>query len=140
MSSNWWADKLGPARPAPSGLPPRPVPSAVPVAIPPPVNLPGASPQQYVGVQETPGQYQPTKTTYQRSEGICPECQSGNYFKPSDPRSSSGYRCYDCGYPVVQSTSNMPSTPAAPGEVVHRARQTSTANNYNPKIIVDRIG
>lgn len=140
--SNWWADKLGPAQPVQPVVPARPVSPAIPVAWPQPTpslpGLPAMSPQAYPEVTEAT--YQSSRTTYDRNSGQCPECGSGNYFKPADPRSNSGHRCYDCGYPVVQSTSNMPSMPTGEGGPVKAARQVSTANNYNPQMVVDRVG
>jgi hypothetical protein len=142
--SNWWADKLGPApTPAPA-VPARPIAPAIPVAWPQATpatpGLPATSPQAYPEVTDQAAQYQSSRTTFDRNSGQCPECNSGNYFKPADPRSNSGYRCYDCGYPVVQQTSNMPSMPTGDSGPVKASRQVSTANNYNPSVIVARVG
>lgn len=38
------------------------------------------------------------------SEGSCPECDSGNYMAASPMVAA---RCFDCGYPLMQSTSGM---------------------------------
>lgn len=51
---------------------------------------------------------------------------SGNY-----------YRCYDCGYPLVQTTSGMGS---ARGEgPVQKARQPTMGSGFQPTTIVGRI-
>jgi predicted RNA-binding Zn-ribbon protein involved in translation (DUF1610 family) len=143
-SANWFANKLGPAAPARPVLPPIPVQPAIPVAAP---NWTAPSPQQYPqvteGQQQQPppqDQYRTSKTTFDRNSDQCPECGSGNYMKPADPRSSSGYRCYDCGYPVMQTTSNMPSMPTGESGPVRASRQVSTSSNYNPQTIVGRVG
>jgi hypothetical protein len=136
-NASWWANKLGQQAPAPS-LPPKAVQPAFPInhaGMRP--NLPQVSPPEYV--ENTTDQYQPTKTTFNRNQDLCPACGSGNYFKSPDPRSNSGHRCFECGYPVVHQTSNMPSVPSPEGQAVKAARQVSTANNYNPQVIVDRI-
>jgi hypothetical protein len=35
--------------------------------------------------------------------------------------------------------SNTPSAQPTPGQVVHASRQISTADNYHPEIIVDKV-
>jgi hypothetical protein len=73
----------------------------------------------------------------------CPECFSNNYMKIGTQTNAGGqfdvYRCYDCGYPKTQSGSGggMPSDSSAPATP---AKQVSKGNNFNPNIIVDRIG
>lgn len=142
-SANWFADKLGPGPQQRPAMPPIPVQPAIPLAAP---NWTAPSPQQYPQVPEgqqqqiaPPSQYQTSRTVHDRNSGQCPECGSGNYMKPADPRSQSGYRCYDCGYPVTQSTSNMPSMPTGESGPVRASRQVSTSNNYNPQVIVGRV-
>lgn len=138
-NASWWANKLGNApAPASPALPPKPIQPAFPINTPTArPNLPAVSPPQYV--ENTNDQYQTAKTTFNRNQDLCPSCGSGNYFKSPDPRSNSGHRCFECGYPVVHQTSNLPSVPAGEGGPVKAARQVSTANNYNPQMVVDRI-
>jgi hypothetical protein len=49
-------------------------------------------------------------------------------------------RCYDCGYPISQSGSGMPGMRIPTNGNTQAAKQVSTANNFNPTTIVDRIG
>lgn len=55
------------------------------------------------------------------------------------PMGTQKMRCYDCGYPVVQSGSGggLPSDSSGPATP---ARQAHKGNNFNPTTIVDRIG
>ena len=123
MTSNWWADRLGsPQRPSPT--PPYTPPAPLPY---------NPVPQTPMPPQEAPRLPQ-SATTANR----CPGCGSGNYGAVT---AESKARCYDCGYPIVQSgsgmgtgiTGNQASGPAQP------ARQINTANNFNPQGIIGRI-
>lgn len=56
----------------------------------------------------------------------CPACGSGNYANVNgrDPRAIHKlYRCFDCGYPVVQQTSGMANHRGGRGEKGTPARQ-----------------
>lgn len=44
-------------------------------------------------------------------EGPCPECDSGNYMAPSRNATP---RCFDCGYPIIHSTSGMSVAKSTP--------------------------
>lgn len=68
----------------------------------------------------------------------CPSCGSGNYMKLS-PSPNSPYRCFDCGYPLQQSTSGLGGAVGNNAGPVQPAQQVSTANNYNPNVIQGRI-
>lgn len=129
MSSNWWANKLGSPAPRQS-TPPAAPPARVPVQV---------SPAQAHGI---PVEYDPnqdtlttTKAASARQTDMCPECMSGNYFAAPG---SKYQRCYDCGYPVIQSGSGptMPSTNS--GQAVTPAKQITGAG-YQPNQIVGRI-
>ena len=69
--------------------------------------------------------------------GSCPSCSSANYSQVNagDPRARFPVmRCFDCGYPVMQTTSGMrATTEGAP----HKARQPSqmTVTNESGRII-----
>lgn len=127
-NSNWWANKLGNSSPGPR--------SDMPATRPPArtsVSVTGTQahrlPVQYDQEEDT----LTTKAQHVRKSSSCPECGSGNYMIMNGNYS----RCYDCGYPVVQSGSGMPtSTSTAP---VRAAKQVSTSNNYNPGHIVGRV-
>lgn len=124
-SNNWWANKMGgqpaaPGYPATSPLPPQQAPQAPPYNPVPPQQSPTALPQSAM------------------TSSRCPGCGSGNYGSATPEAKA---RCYDCGYPVVQSGSGLGkgiqgsqgSGPAQP------ARQISTANNFNPNTIIGHI-
>jgi ribosomal protein S27E len=120
MSSNWWAQRIGNQSPTPSPMPPVAPPQPMPYN-------PVPQPEQA-----------PTMPQSAMAASRCPGCGSGNYGS-ADPAVKA--RCYDCGYPVVQSGSGMgkgvtggqASGPATP------ARQINTANNFNPQGIIGRI-
>lgn len=108
--SDWWSRRLG--TPTPKESPQTSYPSSVPT---------------------------PSKKTHppsQTSEERCPGCGSDNYveFKWSN---STGYRCYDCGYPLEQSTSGLRGT-QPDGKPATPARQVST-EGYQPQNIQGRI-
>lgn len=71
----------------------------------------------------------------------CPACDSGNYitFGTTQVAGKATSRCYDCGYPVVQSSSGdtLPST-GGEGKPTRSAKQLAPAG-YHPEVIVDRI-
>ena len=124
MSNNWWANKLGaPQQPQQTVWD---APSAPPVQRP---AVPYVSP-------ELQGRAMPESAA---ASSRCPNCGSGNYGKTSPEAKA---RCYDCGYPIQQSGSGLGrgiSTGGGGGAVVP-AKQVSTSNNFNPGVIIDRIG
>jgi ribosomal protein S27AE len=71
-----------------------------------------------------------------RTHDRCPQCMSGNYMAPPG---GGRMRCYECGYPIVQSGSGagMPSDASGPATP---ARQTDQGGGFQPNVIVDRIG
>jgi ribosomal protein L37E len=116
-NQNWWAQKLGgqPAAPtyrAPAQPQPQ-QPNLIPTGQ---NNLP-------------PVQHAVTER--------CPGCGSNNYGGTAETRK----RCYDCGYPIVQSGSGMgrgitsgPRTEGAP----QPAKQVQ-AGGWNPNVIIGKI-
>jgi hypothetical protein len=69
----------------------------------------------------------------------CPGCGSGNYGSSALAPEAKA-RCYDCGYPVVQSGSGMGTgIQSAGGGPATPARQSTTANNFNPQGIIGHI-
>lgn len=141
MSNSWWADKLGNSQPqAPRYTPSTPsAPPAQPGVVSPyqgytpnqsypPVN------QQVPYNPELEGHRLPASAT---SPNRCPNCSSGNYGKMT---AETAPRCYDCGYPIQQSGSGMPGVRVPTNGATQASKQISTANNFNPQTIVDRIG
>jgi hypothetical protein len=67
----------------------------------------------------------------------CPECGSGNYMKRGQIQTQNGpveaWNCYDCGYPVKQTTSGMSGSGP-----VSASKQVS-AGGWNPTTIIGRI-
>jgi hypothetical protein len=115
--SDWWARKLAGAQTTSRQLPP-------------------VAPRPVVIPQEAypdPRSYQPedtsravSKAQHTRGASYCPDCGSGNYMRPPGGGRT---RCFDCGYPVVQSTSGLL---ADPGMKSQPAQQVQTT--YNPTI------
>ena len=124
MTNDWWSKKLSQPN----------VPSVPPTAPPQPM------PYTYTR-QNTPVSYDPnadqvvTKAASARQVERCPGCNSGNYMAP---QGTSLKRCYDCGYPLVQSGtgSGIPTdgAPAIP------AKQPAVGSGFNPTTIVERLG
>lgn len=114
-NADWFAAKLAGQKPrpvVPQTIPAQPVPSA---------------PAQPV-VQA------PSKAMSTRASGTCPQCMSGNYMQM---QGSNYQRCYDCGYPIVQSTSGMGGVKSE-GKVTP-ARQPAKGEGFQPGTIVGRI-
>jgi len=140
--SNWWADKLGtPRQPQQPRLPEQQVPVVNPGITP---QYPGYTPNQnYPPITQQPtynpelaGHRLPASAT---SPDRCPNCSSSNYGKMiGQPEAKP--RCYDCGYPLQQSGSGTPGVRIPTSGTVEATKQVSTANNFNPGTIIDRIG
>ena len=123
MSNSWWTNKLGNPSQQPTQYPSQTVPYQAPQQ-----PMQPAVPQQE---QRLPS----SATSYER----CPNCSSGNYGKmPGMPEVQS--RCYDCGYPRVQSGTGMPGMHIPTNSNTVAATQISTANNFNPGTIIGKIG
>ena len=129
MSNNdWWANKLGNKGPGASTPATGPLPGNVYRAT---VNQPT------VRVEYDASQDQlVSRAASSRNTETCPGCYSGNYM--SAPGSNTSKRCYDCGYPLVQSGpgTGLPSQSSGPTVA---AKQVGTSG-FNPNVIVDRIG
>lgn len=69
-------------------------------------------------------------------------CWSGNYM-PVMGATVEFSKCFDCGYPVVQSTSGI-GVPNTPGQTTQPSRQISgpgggLSNNFNPGTIIGKV-
>lgn len=121
-SADWFARKLA-ADKATAPVSTRPAPVA-------PVPRPYQAPTPPVGPVSTP-----LKARSAQENNTCPECYSENYMKP--PGTNAGLRCFDCGYPIVQSTSGLSGVktegPTRP------ARQPAPGSGYQPGVIIGRI-
>jgi chitodextrinase len=122
MSSDWWSKKMG----APVQQPSYQQPVQQPVQ--PMQQAPSYAPQQPI---------QPPAPS-------CPGCRSANYIAVGSQVTQNGsvptYRCYDCGYPIVQAGSGRGGATSAPSQgPVQKAKQVETGG-WNPTTIVDRLG
>jgi len=137
--SNWWADKLGTPRQSQPRLPEQQIPVVNPGIAP---QYQGYTPNQgYPPVTQQPP-YNPelagrTLPASAVNASRCPNCSSGNYGKMTVETAA---RCYDCGYPIQQSGSGMPGVRIPSSGNTEATKQVSTANNFNPNTIIDRIG
>lgn len=106
---NWWTEKL--SAPDPEYKPIQPLP-----AVPMPADRPSQTPKPV------------------RQEDFCPSCHSSNYM--SAPNSTYS-RCFDCGYPMVQSGTGVGSTTTEKG-AAKKATQVA-GDGFNPSVIVGRV-
>lgn len=106
---NWWANRLsGQQQNAPAHVVSQPSP---------------APPQQQPKQQPRPV----------RQEEQCPSCYSGNYMAATP---NSQKRCFDCGYPLVQSGSGVGSTQSdAPAKQAVQVQ----GGGYHPTTIIGRV-
>lgn len=110
-NSNWWASKLG-GSPAPQS------PQAPKV-------------QQFVApIQPQTQPLPPAREMASQQASRCPNCSSGNYGKPAPEAKA---RCYDCGYPIVQSASGGGAIRSSSntGGPIEKTAQISSAG-FNP--------
>lgn len=128
-NASWWANKMGNGgQQRPSTPPVAPPPPRFPVAV--PQSKAPSVPIAYDSVNDQTV----TKAQSQALHDRCPECGSDNFFSATRESTT---RCFDCGYPLVQSGSGISSVKTE--GPVRAARQVSTANNFNPQQIVGRI-
>lgn len=127
-TNNWWAKKLGN---------PNPVPTTPPVT--PPRGNVYVPQQQAPNVQVSYDQQQDqlvTKAQSARDSERCPGCMSGNYMAPMGTQRK---RCYDCGYPIVQSGTGASGTGSSSSGPARPAKQVGQDGGFNPQTIVGRV-
>lgn len=78
------------------------------------------------------------KAQSSRDNSRCPECNSSNYMRPG-PSAQLAHRCYDCGYPLIQSGSGVASTTSNGPVRASKQLDRLSTDGYNPRLIVDRI-
>lgn len=84
-----------------------------------------------------------TKAKSAKFEGGCPECNSPNYFpigKQTNVKTgmtAETMRCYDCGFPIVQSASGdtMPSRGGSREGSIVAARQNDPSGFHGDQIV-----
>lgn len=134
MPSNFWARKLAerdpkpPVRQAPnpnvpwwSSGPTQQAPQ------PPPMGTIAPAPAQTAQVPDGHKVITPNDINLRRFQSLnqadgCPDCGGSNYFGPSP---NARKRCFDCGYPIVQSTSGVSNVGASGGQAGTPARQAA---------------
>jgi hypothetical protein len=127
-NSNWWAKKLGNNGPMPDTPPTSPMQP----------NLYRA-PQQTPNVQVSYDQQQDqliSKAQSARDSERCPGCMSVNYMAPVGTQRK---RCYDCGYPIVQSGTGAGGTGSSSSGPTIAAKQPNQSGGFNPTTIVGRV-
>jgi len=128
-SNDWWSKKLGSQTPNQTSLPPMAPPPGNQVQVP--------QYQQGQQVAYDPNRDQMvSKAQSSRMNDLCPGCMSGNYFAPTGTNMK---RCYDCGYPIVQSGTGAGMPGGSSGGPTIPAKQPTSGNNFNPSTIVGRI-
>lgn len=118
-NQSWWANKL-------TGQP-----------VTPPVQPAYVAPQPATYAQPAQPSYPPNQQLTPQAEK-CPGCGSANYGGASPEARK---RCYDCGYPIVQSGSGPGrgvSSPKPEGPV-QAAKQVQTGG-WNPTTIIGKLG
>ena len=134
-NADWFARKLGqqpqqPQQPMAPTVPPN-LPPAFAVQTPPATYRPQQNAAYPPSVQVTPAS--PT----------CPACHSGNYSVAAKQITQNGqvesWRCYDCGYPLVQAGSTHGGANSAPSAgPAQRSKQVPTGG-WNPTTIIGHI-
>lgn len=87
-----------------------------------------SAPQQYAPLAPLPTPKPPVSP-----EDLCPDCGSENYLAATKLTAK---RCYDCGYPVVQSGTGLSS--GRTDGTTKKAAQVQTGG-YSPGVIVGRV-
>lgn len=114
-NADWWAKQLG-AQPVPAQQPRQDIPMP-------------ASQQPMTRYAPTPMQSEVTKAQSASQTIPCPECGGGNYMTP---RQDIALRCYDCGYPMMQSGSRYGALTGAKVEGdVKSATGNSSTSGFN---------
>lgn len=125
MSNNWWANKLGQQTTSrPADLPPMP-PSQQPMT----TYTPPARPQSLPKSSTTSSQ--------------CPGCHGSNYAKIGEQVTINGsvptFRCYDCGYPLIQTGSSLGGASSAPRQGGTTPAKQVETGGWNPTTIIGKV-
>lgn len=122
--TDFWSKRLG-GTARPSGAP------TAPAALPPQfrsVSAPSPAPEPHAAPAA------PRKAASARQTDLCPGCGSGNYLAPPGGRA----RCYDCGYPIEQSTSGVASTTSQGGTATPAPQAAGYSGGFQPSVIVNK--
>jgi hypothetical protein len=123
-NADWYARKLGQTVQQPQAQPG-----------PPPLQPPSQTPMAPFPQFQQP--QQPAGPPSSRNSAVCPECNSGNYMQATP---TTGFRCYDCGYPIEQSGSRYGALQGARVEgSVRSSLGNDGTSNWNPQGIIGRI-
>lgn len=129
-NADWYARKMGAPRPAPQPVQQQPAQQPY---------YPQQPQQQAPPQPPQEQEYAPRGATHLRAskEGNCPDCDSTNYMVP--PGTAAKPRCYDCGYPILQSGSG-PAIPTGNEGPAQPAKQVNVGGNWNPGGFAKGIG
>ena len=126
--SDFWSKRLGaPAVP--------PTPPVSPSALPPQFRAATPATQAYVAPATQGATEAPRKAASARQHDLCPACGSGNYFSPPGGGRA---RCFECGYPVEQSTSGVTSTTSQGGAAQPAQQASGYSGGFQPHVIVNK--
>ncbi|MFE4681566.1 hypothetical protein ACFRNJ_12110 [Streptomyces sp. NPDC056721] len=140
--TNFWANKLGAARPA--------APAPAPAQQQQPGGPWWAPPQQQPYPPQQPAQQTvpqpaqekaPARAMVAKQDTHCPDCGGSNYFRPIGQPNAMA-QCYECGYNprFQQTTAGLPSGSGGDGPATP-AKQIASGglggrSNYNPGAII----
>ena len=128
-TSDWWANKLGAAAPKPAPNLGTPTPQYV-------------APQPATYVQPQSPQYPPSQQATPPAPR-CPSCHSANYSVAAKQITQNGqvesWRCYDCGYPLVQAGSGLGGANSAPRSGSAQPAVQVPTGGWNPQTIIGHI-
>jgi hypothetical protein len=137
MSQEFWLKKFNEAR---GGTPPRPQAGLTPAGTPwwahPTYTRPETPPAEPASEpQQLQREYQTERAQSAKHSEVCPSCSSEHYWRPT-PNSQA--TCFDCGWPVQNSTQGVAiaNNSSAPARVsLHQAK----GSGYNPTTIIGHL-
>lgn len=135
MTNNFWAKRLG--TPAPQQQQTvAPQPWWANSSVTPTMTQPARQPVNHGPVMGN--DYSTTRAESAKLSERCPDCGSDYYFSatPNTMR-----RCYDCGYPVVQSASgdHAPTVRSGQGDLAATRQIQAGVSKFNPSMIIGKI-
>lgn len=125
--TDFWSKRLGGAPVAPA------TPPVAPTQLPPQFRATPAA-QPYVAPATQGATEAPKQAASSRQHDLCPACGSRNYLSVQGAKA----RCYDCGYPVEQSTSGAISTTSQAGAAIPAQQASGYSGGFQPNVIVNK--
>lgn len=103
--------------------------------------------QQDIPPPPPPQSYAPDPRLLAKTDGRCPQCDSGNYMSSMQTETSgphvggkSASRCFDCGYTSGRNfaqTSSFDKTPTVHGQAAPGVKQVAV-NGFHPDVYVNK--